>query len=242
MSTARTPTAPALTSTKSRFANAAERAHTAAEEAWHAATHGIGIPLAVTALVFLVLKAHANAGAAEIAAVSIYGGSAILLYLASTVYHAAFGSAFQPFLGALDHSAIYLKIAGSYTPFAVITLPGGTGRAILIAVWAVAAIGIALKLVAHCRSSLQQWEWLSLAAYVLMGWIGIFVIGQLFTGLPLAGFVWLIAGGVCFSVGAVFYAWKRPCYTHTVWHLFVLAGSACHFISIYGFVLPSEVA
>lgn len=223
---------------KARFANAAERAHTAAEEAWHAATHGIGVPLAVVALVFLVLKAVEHGGAQEIAAVSIYGGSAVLLYLASTVYHAAFGSAFQPFLGALDHAAIYLKIAGSYTPFALLTLDTGPGLAILIAVWTAAVIGVVLKLTAHFVSRLQDYEWISLAAYVAMGWVGIFVIGQLFANLPLAGFVWLLAGGLCFTVGAAFYAWKRPRFTHTVWHLFVLAGSACHFVSIYGFVLP----
>ena len=237
--TAGTPAAP---SPRKRFANVAERAHTAAEEAWHAATHGIGIPLAVVALVFLVLKATQHAGAAEVAAVSVYGGSAILLYLASTVYHAAFKSAFQPFLEALDHAAIYLKIAGSYTPFAVITLPEGSGLAILIAVWAMAAVGVTLKLIGHFTRTLRDYDWLSLAAYLGMGWIGVFVIGQLFVNLPLGGFLWLIAGGVCFSVGAVFYAWKSRGFTHTIWHLFVLAGSICHFVSIYGFVLPGEGA
>lgn len=232
-------TGPASTGSRGRFANAKDRAHGAAEEAWHAATHGLGIPLAVTALVFLVLKASEHGGAAEVAAVSVYGGSAVLLYLASTVYHAAFGSAFQPFLGALDHSAIYLKIAGSYTPFAVITLDGAPGLFILIAVWTMAVLGVVAKLVIHARSALNRWDWLSLAAYVAMGWVGVLVIVPLFAGLPLAGFAWLIAGGLCFSVGAVFYAWKTPRYTHTVWHLFVLAGSACHFVSIYGFVLPS---
>ena len=233
-----TDAADVLRTSKARFANAAERAHGAAEEAWHAATHGIGIPLAVTALVLLVVRALQTGGAAEVAAVSVYGGSAVLLYLASTVYHAAFGSSFQPFLGALDHAAIYVKIAGSYTPFAVLTLEGSTGTAILIAVWAAAAIGIVLKLTAHFVSRIERFEWLSLAAYLAMGWVGVLVIGQLFAGLPLGGFLWLLGGGLCFSVGAVFYAWKRPRYTHTVWHLFVLAGSACHFVSVYGFVLP----
>lgn len=227
---------------RKRFANAAERAHTAVEEAWHASTHGLGIPLAVTALVFLVLKATAHGGAAEVAAVSVYGGSSVLLYLASTVYHAAFRSAFQPFLEALDHAAIYLKIAGSYTPFAVITLEGGPGLAILIAVWTVAALGVVLKLVGHFTKTMRDYDWLSLAAYVGMGWIGLFVIGQLLANLPAAGFAWLIAGGLCFTVGAVFYAWKSRGFTHTVFHLFVLAGSACHFVSIYGFVLPGSEA
>lgn len=232
----------AIEQTKARFAHAAERAHTAAEEAWHAATHGVGIPLAVTALVLLVVKAMQHGGAAEITAVSVYGGSAVLLYLASTVYHAAFGSVFQPFLGALDHAAIYLKIAGSYTPFAMLTLEGGTGTAILIAVWAAAIIGIVFKLTAYFVSRIANFEWLSLAAYIGMGWVGVLVIVPLFTSLPFAGFAWLIGGGLCFTVGAAFYAWKGPRFTHTIWHLFVLAGSACHFVSIYGFVLPGAQA
>ncbi|NNU17267.1 hemolysin III family protein [Parvularcula sp. ZS-1/3] len=222
----------------STFANAAERAHTAAEEVWHAVTHGVGIVLAVIALVFLVLKATMMGGAKEITAVSIYGGSAVLLYLASTVYHAAFKSTFQPFLEVVDHAAIYLKIAGSYTPFALITLPTGSGMAILITVWAMAAIGIVAKFVLHfVDGHIRKYDWISLAGYVGMGWVAVFVLWPLFTNLPLAGFVWLVAGGLCFTVGAGFFAWKSRMYTHAIFHVFVLAGSVCHFVAIYGFVL-----
>ncbi|NRA29911.1 MAG: hemolysin III family protein [Parvularculaceae bacterium] len=224
------------------FANAAERAHTAAEEIWHAATHGLGIILAVIALVFLVLKAAMTGGALEITAVSIYGGSAVLLYLASTVYHAAFKSTFQPFLEVVDHAAIYLKIAGSYTPFALITLPAVSGTAVLITVWAMAAIGIVLKFVAHFVADIRRYDWISLAGYIGMGWMAIFVIWPLFKNLPLAGFIWLVAGGVCFTIGAGFFAWKSKMYTHAIFHVFVLAGSICHFIAIYSFVLPGREA
>ncbi|MEE4208334.1 MAG: hemolysin III family protein [Parvularcula sp.] len=224
------------------FANAAERAHTAVEEVWHVITHGFGIVLAAVALVFLVVKAVLFGGAVEVTAASIYGGSGVILYAASTIYHAAFRSPFQPFLEVVDHAAIYLKIAGSYTPFALLTLSGGTGIAILVSVWAVAIIGVILKFVAHYASNIRNYDWLSLAGYVGMGWIGIFVIGQLFSGLPLAGFLWLLAGGLCFTVGAVFFAWKSRRYTHAIFHVFVLAGSACHFISIYSFVLPGQTA
>ncbi len=215
--------------------------HSALEEVLHALTHGIGIVLAVVALVFLVLKASFFGGVSEITAVSIYGGSAVLLYLASTVYHAAFKSAFQPFLEVLDHAAIYLKIAGSYTPFAVITLPELSGKVILIAVWGMATLGVVMKFVAHYFSQMRRFDWISLASYVGMGWVGVFVIHQLLVGLPLPGFLWLLAGGLCFTVGAAFYAWKSRRYTHTIFHIFVLAGSICHFISIYGFVLPGRV-
>jgi hemolysin III len=225
------------------FANAAERAHTAAEEVWHVITHGLGIVLAVIALVFLVLKATDTGGALEITAVSIYGGSAVLLYLASTIYHAAFKSVFQPFLEVVDHAAIYLKIAGSYTPFALITLPTGTGLAILITVWTLAAVGIVLKFVLHfAEGSIRKYDWLSLAGYVGMGWIAILVAWPLFKNLSAGGFAWLVAGGLCFTVGAGFFAWKSKRYTHAIFHVFVLAGSVCHFVAIYAFVLGDRVA
>lgn len=225
-----------------RFANAAERAHTAAEEVWHAATHGIGIVMAVVALVFLVLKATMLGGAKEITAVSIYGGSAVLLYLASTVYHAAFKSSFQPFLEVVDHAAIYLKIAGSYTPFALITLPTITGVTILVTVWALAAVGIVLKFVLHfIDGGIRKYDWISLLGYVGMGWIAIFVAWPLFQNLPIAGFVWLVAGGICFTIGAFFFAWKSRRYTHAVFHVWVLLGSVCHFVAIYSYVLGNPL-
>ena len=214
--------------------------HTAAEEILHAASHGIGIVLAVVALVFLVLKASSFGGAPEIAAVSVYGGSAVLLYLASTIYHAAFKSIFQPFLEVLDHAAIYLKIAGSYTPFAVLALPKVTGTVILVLVWTIACAGVIFKFVAHYAGPLHKYDWISLATYIGLGWVGILVVGELVNGLSWTGFAWLLAGGLCFTVGAVFYAWRSRRFTHAIFHVFVLAGSVCHFVSIYGFALPSQ--
>jgi hemolysin III len=213
--------------------------HSTLEEILHAATHGVGIVLGIVALVFLILKAAAT-GAVAVTAVSIYGASMVLLYLASTVYHACFKLACQPILEVLDHAAIYLKIAGSYTPFALLTLPEVTGMTILIIVWSIAVIGVTAKFVAHFFSQLRQWDWLSLASYIGMGWIAIFVGGELLANLALPGFIWLVAGGLCFTVGALFYAWKSRQYTHTIFHVFVLAGSVCHFIAIYAFVLPQS--
>ncbi|RFB05200.1 PAQR family membrane homeostasis protein TrhA [Parvularcula marina] len=217
--------------------------HTALEEVLHAVTHGVGIILAIIALVFLILKAVAvGSGAAGITAVSIYGGCAIFLYIASTVYHACFKLSVQPFLEVIDHAAIYLKIAGSYTPFALITLPDMTGKVILAVVWSVAAIGVAMKFVVHFFAGLKKYDWLSLASYIGMGWIAIFIVHQLIQNMALSGFIWLVAGGLCFTVGAVFYAWKSRAFTHTIFHCFVLAGSICHFIAIYGFVLNERAA
>lgn len=217
--------------------------HTALEEILHAATHGVGIGLAIVALVFLIIKAvSVGTGAVGVTAVSIYGGCAILLYTASTVYHACFKLGCQPFLEVLDHAAIYLKIAGSYTPFALLALPPLTGKIILAIVWTVAALGVAAKFVGHFFANLREYDWISLTSYVGLGWVGIFVGQQLFAHLSLPGFVWLIAGGLCFTVGALFYAWKSRAFTHTIFHCFVLAGSVCHFIAIYWFVLRPGAA
>lgn len=215
--------------------------HTALEEILHAVTHGLGAVLAIVALVFLVVKA-AGTDAVDVAAVSIYGASAIILYSASTIYHAAFKLSVQPFLEVLDHAAIYIKIAGSYTPFALLTLPPLSGKIMLAIIWALAGIGVAFKIIAHFLSDLRKYDWLSLATYIGMGWMAVFVIHQLLKGLPLAGFVWLVVGGLCFTVGAIFYAWRSRRFTHTIWHLFVLAGSVCHFIAIYGYAMgPAAV-
>lgn len=212
--------------------------HTTLEEVLHAVTHGIGAVLAIVALVFLIIKAvMTGSGAAGITAVSIYGGCAVLLYAASTIYHACFSLKIQSFLAVLDHAAIYLKIAGSYTPFALITLPDVTGKIVLVIVWVMAALGVAMKFVMHFFASLEKYDWISLASYIGMGWIAIFITQQLLQNLALSGFVWLVAGGLCFTIGAVFYAWKSRAFTHTIWHVFVLAGSICHFVAIYGYVL-----
>ena len=216
--------------------------HTVLEEVLHAVTHGIGVILAILAMVFLLIKAISFGGAAAVTAVTIYSVCGILLYLASTVYHASFKWSAQPFLETLDHAAIYLKIAGSYTPFALLALDKVTGIVILAVVWSMAAMGIAYKFVAHYVTRLAEIKWLSLTTYIGMGWLGLVIMQKLFTALPLAGFIWLVAGGLCFTVGAAFYAWKSRRFTHTIFHVFVLAGSICHFIAIYQFVLPGKVA
>ncbi|WP_306252293.1 hemolysin III family protein [Parvularcula sp. IMCC14364] len=211
--------------------------HTAFEEILHTASHGIGILLAILALILLVAKAAVSGGVAEITAVSIFAVSALVLYASSTLYHGAFRSRFQPFLETIDHSAIYLKIAGSYTPFALLVLSPVSGTIILVTVWVLAIAGITLKFLARHLSDPRKYEVLSLAGYLGMGWVGVFVIGELWAKLPAPGFAWLIAGGLCFTVGALFFAWKSRAFTHTIFHVFVLAGSICHFVSIYGYVL-----
>ena len=215
--------------------------HTTLEEVFHTLTHGLGAVACLVGLIFLVVKAAEVGGTREVVAVSIFAASAIILYVCSTLYHGAHKSVFQPFLEALDHSAIYVKIAGSYTPFALLTLSPKSGGIILALVWGLAGLGIAFKFISHYLERMKHYDWVSLGGYLAMGWVGIFVVWELWKNLPTAGFFWLLAGGICFTVGALFYAWKSRAYTHTIFHIFVLAGTACHFVSVYGYVLPDGV-
>lgn len=210
------------------------RAYSPVEEWLHAGSHAIGVALAVMALVALLIKAN---GVTPIVAVSIYAGCMILMYGCSAVYHGAYKTRFQPFLKMLDHSSIYFKIAGSYTPFALISLPSATGLWVLVGAWAAAIAGTGFKLTAYVRKTGKKLNYMSLAVYLLMGWAGVLMVGPLSEALPLSAIYWLFAGGACFSIGAIFYAIKSVPYFHAVWHVFVMAGSACHFAAIYCYVI-----
>lgn len=212
------------------------RPYSVMEEIVHAGTHAVGIILAAIALVFLLVKAS-DQGVVSIAAVSIYAGCMILMYACSTVYHSMFKSKLQPFFKMLDHSAIYFKIAGSYTPFALITLPASTGVWVMVGVWGAALSGTAFKLIAFLRKSGKKMNYISLGIYLAMGWAGVLMVGPLADALPTAALYWLFAGGAFFTIGAVFYAIKSVAYFHAVWHVFVLLGSASHFFAIYWFVI-----
>jgi len=216
---------------------ATTRDYSLAEEVTHAVTHGVGALLAVAALVVLVMKAAHTGGAQEIVAVSLYAGFTIVMYLASTLYHSLFKTKARGFFKLLDHSAIYFKIAGTYTPFALITLPTTVGVWVMIGAWGAAVLGAALKARAFVRKAAKKFSPLSLGLYLAMGWAGVLMLGELRDRLPGAAIWWVVAGGLCYTVGAVFYALKRIPYTHAVWHVFVLAGSACHFIAIYEYVV-----
>ena len=213
------------------------RDYSAAEEAWHAITHGVAAVLAAVGLVFLIMKAAEVGGVSVMAAALLYGGFMVVMYVCSTLYHSFFQSRFTPFLKMLDHSSIYFKIAGAYTPFALITLPTTAGIWVMIGAWGAAVLGAALKFRGFLRQSAKKFSPVSLLLYLGMGWAGVLMIGELMDRLPTAAIWWLIAGGLCYTVGALFYALKRVPYTHAVWHVFVMAGSACHFITIYVYVM-----
>ncbi len=210
--------------------------HTAAEEFVHALTHGIGAVLASIALVFLVLKVAGLNNTTAVLSVSIYAACVVLLYVASTLYHGFHLRPQQPFFKLLDHSAIYFKIAGTYTPLVVITLQTTLAIWILIGVWVAAIIGTAMKLFAYLRKAGKEHWLLSLSVYLAMGWSGIFMLKPLYEQMP-GGLAWIVAGGLCFTVGTIFYAIRSVRYMHAVWHVFVMAGSACHFVAVYFYVL-----
>lgn len=207
------------------------------EERMNALTHGVGTALAAAGMIALAVVAWNGGSVWHQLSVLIYGTSLVLLYLASTLYHSFREEKIKYRLKIFDHSAIYLLIAGTYTPFTLIPLHGALGWGIFTTVWSAAGIGIVLKLFYAKRFKI-----LSTICYLAMGWFIVVVIKPLAAALPAGGLAWLIAGGACYTLGAVFYLWRRLPYNHAVWHLFVLAGSAAHFIAVLYYVLPLPVA
>jgi len=204
-----------------------QRFCSAQEELAHSITHGIGVVIGIAVLAVLVFFSSQRKSAWEVVSCAIYGATFILLFLGSTLYHAAQNSRARRALKVVDHSAIYLLIAGTYTPFALVTLRGGLGWMIFGAIWGSALLGIAFKVFFTGR-----FKAVSLISYLFMGWFCVIAVKPLYRELNTEGFVFLAVGGLCYTVGAIFYAWKALPWSHTIWHLFVLAGSVCHFFSI----------
>lgn len=201
------------------------------EEVANAITHGAGLLLAVGAVPVLVTLGVLFGSARHVTGFLIYGLTLVVLYAASTLYHAIPLPKAKQRLRVFDHAAIYLLIAGTYTPVALIALEGLWGWGLLAAVWTMALCGVAFKLLFTGR-----FEGVSVAMYLGMGWLAVVAIGPIVEALPMAGLAWLVAGGVSYSAGVFFYRWKQLPYGHAVWHLFVLGGSVCHFVAIAGYV------
>ncbi|HSW36473.1 MAG TPA: hemolysin III family protein [Candidatus Limnocylindrales bacterium] len=196
-------------------------------------THGIGALLAVAALVLLVVFASIHGDAEHIVSFSIYGSTLVILYLASTLYHSIQKPRLKYIMRIIDHSAIYLLIAGTYTPFTLVTLQGTSGWVMFGVIWGLALTGILYKTFFINRHIV-----VSTLFYLLMGWMIVFSIGDLLQALPLNGVILLAAGGLAYTLGMVFYAMSERLLMHAIWHLFVLGGSICHFFSILFYVLP----
>ena len=200
-------------------------------------THGVAALLSIAGLVVMLSMMPVTAGAATITAAAVFGASMIFLYTASTLYHAIPNLRVKRILQVLDHSAIYVMIAGSYTPFCLVTLKGTTGTMLCIAVWSIALAGIILQPVLMKRA-----EWLNCLLYLLLGWCVVLVFEPLMAAPPSAGIWLLAAGGVVYSLGVIFYLWERIPYNHAIWHLFVLGGTALQFFSVLFYVLPAGAA
>lgn len=204
------------------------RAQTRAEELANSLLHGTGLLLSIAALPILVLAARAQAGILYLLGSIVFGVTMILLYLTSTVYHALPDGRAKRAFRLLDHAAIYLLIAGTYTPFTVGALRGPWGWSILAVIWTLAAAGIIAKFALRFRHPR-----LSTALYVGMGWVGIVALQPMLAHLSLAAIGWLLAGGLCYTGGVWFYVTDaRVRYRHACWHAFVLAGTACHFVAV----------
>ena len=207
--------------------------YTFMEEVVNSITHATGILLSIAALVLLIVFASIYGTARHVVSCSIFGVSLILLYTASTLYHSFRKPRIKRILKILDHSCIYLLIAGTYTPFLIITLRGILGWVMLGLIWLFAIVGVTLKIL-----FVNRFKIVSVITYVFMGWIIIFAIKPLVNSLPLHGIVWLVAGGVTYTLGVIFYVWKNLPFSHAIWHLFVLGGSICHFFAVLFHVLP----
>ncbi|MGD9947099.1 MAG: hemolysin III family protein [Desulfobulbus sp.] len=207
------------------------------EELANSITHGLGVLLAITGLVQLVLVAAWNGTARHIVSSALYGSTLVLLYLASTLYHAVQQPEAKRILRIFDHSAILLLIAGTYTPFTLISLQGPWGWSLFGTIWGLALLGIILEI-----TSLRRLRFLLIALYLTMGWAVVVAVKPMLTHVPPAGLWLLLAGGLCYTGGLGFYLWKRLPYHHAIWHLFVLAGSILHYIAIFYDVLPHPPA
>jgi len=201
------------------------------EEKFNVWSHFIGFILSIAALTLLVVKSSLFGNVWHIVSYSIYGSSLILLYLASTLYHKSKKPKIRARLNIFDHAAIYVLIAGTYTPFTLVTLHGVTGWVLFGLTWGVAILGVIFKLF-----FIGKYDRLSTIMYVLMGWMVIFAIKPLIENLSAQGLFWLAAGGVFYTVGAVFYSREKLAYNHAIFHVFVLLGSISHFVSIFFYV------
>ncbi|MEM7391927.1 MAG: hemolysin III family protein [Verrucomicrobiota bacterium] len=198
-------------------------------------THGVACLLSIAGLVVLIVLAAKQGGARHVVACSIYGATLVFLYLASTLYHSVTKPKVKRFFQIIDHSAIYLLIAGSYTPFMLISVRGGWGWSVFGVVWTLALLGIVYK-----SLFMGRFKIFSVTLYLFMGWMSLMVLKPLLAVLPVGGVIWLAVGGVFYTVGVVFFVWESFPHHHAIWHLFVMAGSACHFFSVMFYVLPTN--
>ena len=197
------------------------------EEIANSISHGLGLVLALVAVPVLVLSAMRAGDVRFLIGVSVFGATMVLLYLASTLYHSITHEAAKQLFRLFDHTAIFLLIAGTYTPFALGVMRGPWGWSMLAAVWTLAIIGITLKIISRTRHSR-----ISIVLYVLMGWLAVVAVKPILALIPMPGILLILAGGIAYTGGLAFFAAHRIRYNHFIWHLFVIAGTVCHFFAV----------
>jgi hemolysin III len=203
-----------------------------AEERINIITHGLGIPLSVLALILLIPNALVNGDRLDLICSIIFGVSLILAYVASTFFHSTKSPKLRRRFNICDHASIYILIAGTYTPFALITLEGRLGWIIFGVIWTLAVIGIIFKII-----YIGKYRLLSTLFYVMMGWLIIGAVKPLMANLPHDGLLWLLAGGISYTIGAILYSNRKIKFNHAIFHVLVLIGSFCHFMAVYFYVL-----
>lgn len=203
------------------------------EEIANSLTHGIGAGLAIAALSVLVTGAALAGDVWQVVSFAIYGACLVLLYVASTFYHAFRSPRLKQIFRTFDHLAIFLLIAGTYTPITLVSLRGAWGWTLFGLIWGFAVVGILLEFLLKDRL-----RWLSVGVYIGMGWLVVIAVKPLIQALPVGALVWFLAGGIAYTGGVAFYVWRRLPFSHAIWHLFVLGGSICHFFAFLLYVLP----
>ncbi|MBD8035974.1 hemolysin III family protein [Solibacillus sp. A46] len=201
------------------------------EELWNAITHGIGLAISIPVCVLLIIYSAINGSALHVTSYAIFGASLILLFLMSTLLHSV-PEKYKRIFAILDHSSIYILIAGTYTPFLLIAIGGTFGIVMLCIIWSLAILGVLFKIL-----FIHRFEKLSLVLYIAMGWLIIIAIRPLYSFLTFDGFMLLLYGGIFFTFGAIFYAWTRLPYNHAIWHLFVIAGCGCMVACVYLYLI-----
>jgi hemolysin III len=202
------------------------------EEIGNAISHGVGLGLSIAALVILIYVGVKYGDSRYVVSYSIYGSSLVILYLASTLYHSVPEGKVKDLFKIFDHSAIFLLIAGTYTPITLIALRGRLGTTLFVIVWTIAFLGIVFKMFFS-----KKYKKLSTIMYLLMGWLIIFAIKPLLTNLNTVSTIFLVSGGIVYSLGTIFYLWKKLKFNHLIWHFFVLGGSVCHFFMMYFLII-----
>ena len=203
------------------------------DELANSVTHGVGLGLSIAGFAALLILTIVRGGAWQIVSCAIYGVTLVCPYASSTLYHGLPSRKVKRIFRIFDHSAIFLLIAGTYTPFLLVNLRGAWGWSLLGVVWGLAAAGIVSKV-----WFVDRYPMLSTGVYVLMGWMALIAVKPLFHAVPTIGLIWLLAGGLMYTAGVVFYASKRIPHSHAIWHLFVMAGSICHYVAVLYSVIP----